>query len=232
MTKSGKHCGKRINCSFWTISSFVTMFSKSRLLQRRQKASIWGKGLTHTTNLQQKLWKTLFKWKNNHWIKLKTLWQKEKLLILNNFSFCHYIFMRSLLQRRQHMSTVKLVLWDNSGESQDLAAEHRLLLNTSQVKKEMLFGKIFKWLLNTIWLNSITSLTKCLRKGWKWNVKSYFRLVSTSDNFGLIIGLSVGISMFLLLVFLVTAVAICIRRSKNKSKPISRRVLDDSQGDR
>ena len=37
MTKSGK---KRRNCSFWAISSFVTMFSKSC-----QKASIWGKGL-------------------------------------------------------------------------------------------------------------------------------------------------------------------------------------------
>ena len=45
MTKSGKHCGKRRNCTFSAISSFVTMFSKSRLLQRRQKASIWGKGL-------------------------------------------------------------------------------------------------------------------------------------------------------------------------------------------
>ena len=45
MTKSGKHCGKRRNCSFRAISSFVTMFSKSCLLQRRQKASIWGKGL-------------------------------------------------------------------------------------------------------------------------------------------------------------------------------------------
>ena len=32
-------------CTFCTISSFVTMFSKSCLLQRRQKASIWGKGL-------------------------------------------------------------------------------------------------------------------------------------------------------------------------------------------
>ena len=45
MTKSGKHCGKRRNCAFCAISSFVTMFSKSRLLQRRPKASIWGKGL-------------------------------------------------------------------------------------------------------------------------------------------------------------------------------------------
>ena len=46
MTKSGKHCGKRRNCTFCAISSFVTMFSKSRLLQRRQKASTWGKGLS------------------------------------------------------------------------------------------------------------------------------------------------------------------------------------------
>ena len=45
MTKSGKHCIKRRNCSFWAISSLVTMFSKSCLMQRRQKASIWGKGL-------------------------------------------------------------------------------------------------------------------------------------------------------------------------------------------
>ena len=36
---------KRRNCTFCAISSFVTMFSKIRLLQRRQKASIWGKGL-------------------------------------------------------------------------------------------------------------------------------------------------------------------------------------------
>ena len=28
MTKSGKHCGKRRNCTFCAISSFVTMFTK------------------------------------------------------------------------------------------------------------------------------------------------------------------------------------------------------------
>ena len=38
MLKSGKHCGKRRNCSKRAISSFVTMFLK-------KKASIWGKGL-------------------------------------------------------------------------------------------------------------------------------------------------------------------------------------------
>ena len=32
--------------------SFVTMFSKSCLLQRRQRASIWGKGLKHSNILE------------------------------------------------------------------------------------------------------------------------------------------------------------------------------------
>ena len=51
MTKTGKHCGKRRNCTFCAISSFVTMFSKSRLLQRHWKASIWGKGLRSLSRL-------------------------------------------------------------------------------------------------------------------------------------------------------------------------------------
>ena len=42
------------------ISSFVTMFSKSCLLQRRQKASIWGKGLRHLL-----------------YTRLQTLWRKD-----------------------------------------------------------------------------------------------------------------------------------------------------------
>ena len=32
MTKSGKHCDKRRNCTFCAISSFITMFSKRCLL--------------------------------------------------------------------------------------------------------------------------------------------------------------------------------------------------------
>ena len=51
MTKSGKHCGKMRNCTFCAISSFVTMFSKSHLLQRRQKAFIWGKGLKEVCSI-------------------------------------------------------------------------------------------------------------------------------------------------------------------------------------
>ena len=39
---------KRRNCTFCAISSFVTMFSKSCLLQSHQKASIWGQeGIAH-----------------------------------------------------------------------------------------------------------------------------------------------------------------------------------------
>ena len=33
-----------------------------------------------------------FIWKNNNWIEMKTWWQKEKLLVLNNFFFCCHVF--------------------------------------------------------------------------------------------------------------------------------------------
>ena len=56
MTKSGKHCDKRRNCTFWAISFFVTMVSKSRLLQRRQKVSIWGKGLSSQGDSEESIW--------------------------------------------------------------------------------------------------------------------------------------------------------------------------------
>ena len=38
--QSWKHGDKRRNCLFWAISSFVAMFSKTCLLQRRRKPSI------------------------------------------------------------------------------------------------------------------------------------------------------------------------------------------------
>ena len=47
----------------------------------------------------------LYKWKFDYWIKLKTLWQKEKLLIMSNFSFCHNVFKSHLLQMRQKASS-------------------------------------------------------------------------------------------------------------------------------
>ena len=42
--KSWKHCDKRKNCSYWAISFYHHNVFKSFLLQRRQKASICGKG--------------------------------------------------------------------------------------------------------------------------------------------------------------------------------------------
>ena len=46
----------------------------------------------------------LSKWNYNDWKKLKTKWQKEKLLVLSNFSFCHNVFKSCRLQRRQKRS--------------------------------------------------------------------------------------------------------------------------------
>ena len=47
MTKNGKHCGKRRNCTFCAISSFVTMFSKSCLLQRSRIIELHDNIYTH-----------------------------------------------------------------------------------------------------------------------------------------------------------------------------------------
>ena len=48
MTKSWKHCGKRRNCLFWAISSFVTMFYKkpsaaeaSERVYMRERVKYW-----------------------------------------------------------------------------------------------------------------------------------------------------------------------------------------------
>ena len=74
--------------------------------------------MPHTTNLQQTTLKTSrqnhgnpHKWKYNYW-KLKTMWQKEKLLVLSNFSFCHIVFNWCLLQTCQKAS-----IWGKGGLS-------------------------------------------------------------------------------------------------------------------
>ena len=104
MTKSEKHCGKKRNCSFWAISSSVTMFSKSRLLHRRQKASIWEKGLTLPHNSTYVvaclrcsdtfyvLGESVPLYRSR--IELKTLWQKEEWLLFH-LSACHLVFLRT-----------------------------------------------------------------------------------------------------------------------------------------
>ena len=115
METSWKHFGKWRNCSFWAISPFANMFSKSRLLQRRQKVSIWAKRVSTVNKICSKwLWKSLgnnlenlLKWKYNYWvyIELKTCCKKT------NFSYwaiyLFYIVSNScLLQEDQKVSIV------------------------------------------------------------------------------------------------------------------------------
>ena len=66
---------------FWAISSFVTMFAKSCLLPRRQKASILGKGLK-----AKWIWFIYYyKWV----LPLGWVLVKSSGSIMSNFSFCH-----------------------------------------------------------------------------------------------------------------------------------------------
>ena len=60
-------------------------------------------------------------WTLYYWKKLKTLWQKEKLLILSNFFFCQNVFKSRLLQIRQKAST--------SGKGLTLFSKYRVTLS-------------------------------------------------------------------------------------------------------
>ena len=69
------------------------------------------KPFPHTTNLQKTTMRTsrqhygmFHNGKCNYWIELKTLWQKEKLLVLSNFSFTHNVFKSRKLKLRQNAS--------------------------------------------------------------------------------------------------------------------------------
>ena len=57
-------------------------------------------GRWHWKSLSKNI-KNLNKCLCNQWIELKTLSQKEKLLIMNTFSCCHNVFKSCLLQRSQ-----------------------------------------------------------------------------------------------------------------------------------
>ena len=75
-SKSGKHCDKRRNCTFCAISSFVTMFSKSRLLQPSCAVDILYVGMVLPFPTYRRFW--CFYSRQF----LKTLWQREKLQIM------------------------------------------------------------------------------------------------------------------------------------------------------
>ena len=63
----------------------------------------------HTTTILQQTtfktyWQDLNKWEFNYKSELKTWCQKEKLLVLSNFLFCHKVFKIRLLKRHQKAS--------------------------------------------------------------------------------------------------------------------------------
>ena len=79
-----KHCGKRRKCQLQVFSFFPTIFSIFT-------------GLLKATNV----WKKVNPFPNKPWVLcvcnrrvLKTLWEKEKLLVTSNFSFSHNVFYR------------------------------------------------------------------------------------------------------------------------------------------
>ena len=66
MTKTGKHCEKKRNCSCWAISSFVTLFSKksfsaeaSESVHMKGKYHIWCQSVLITGNNIKHLQKAL-----------------------------------------------------------------------------------------------------------------------------------------------------------------------------
>ena len=69
-----KQCGKRRRCSSWEISPFVTMLSNIICCR--------------SIRIRLHMWMG----ENNHWIRFKTLWKKEKYKHANFSCFCQYVF--------------------------------------------------------------------------------------------------------------------------------------------
>ena len=92
---------------------------KLPLMEISQNLVVWRKSLKAILTLShiqqicsRLLWKNLgknienlYKSRYTYWIELKTLCQKEILLVLSNFFFCHKVFKSYLLQRPQKAST-------------------------------------------------------------------------------------------------------------------------------
>ena len=80
-----KHCGKRRNCSLQAISPFPTVFSKDLYCRHVKTRACFWKGLTlPETSLGSDM--------SAVHIVLKTLGEKEKILVTSKFSFSHSVF--------------------------------------------------------------------------------------------------------------------------------------------
>ena len=102
-----KHCGKRRNCSLQAISPFPTVFSKV-ILQTRKNQGLLGKGLNDSSCLNPFPNKPWFLWIYSTSL-LKTLWEKEKMLVTSIFSFSHSVFY-SIRKINHHFSNIQLVV--------------------------------------------------------------------------------------------------------------------------
>ena len=89
------------------------------------------------------------------------MWQKEKLLVLRNFSFCLKVFIRCLLQRRQNASTCGK--WLNVQKEDRFSNKTTdIILNTSI--KYLLFIKVSDFTVSSLSLGNIFVLAVIL---WK-----------------------------------------------------------------
>ena len=81
----------------------LNYIAKSEIIHQTVQIYLDLQGSPTLSYIQQfcsrQLWKhtrifleTPLQWKYNHWIELKTWWQKEKLLVLSNFFFCLHVF--------------------------------------------------------------------------------------------------------------------------------------------
>ena len=118
-----KHCGKRRNCSLRAISPFPAVFQKACFPGVSEGVIVWewvkfclkllsiwrNLTLSQTTILdlpKLRVFRRKFQIYDSE-MKMaecsqngsKTLWEKEKLLLTNNFSFSHSVFQRLLLQK-------------------------------------------------------------------------------------------------------------------------------------
>ena len=83
------------------ISFFIHRLLDGELSTISHIQQIWSRRLW---KLLGKNTETLYKCRYYYWKELKTLWQKNKLLVLSNFYFCHNVFKSRLLQMRQKSS--------------------------------------------------------------------------------------------------------------------------------
>ena len=81
-----KHCGKRRNCSLRAISPFPTVFSKDWYSKHVKTRPCFGKGETQSICRRR----SAFDYPREEAF-LKTLWEKEKMLVTSIFSFSHIV---------------------------------------------------------------------------------------------------------------------------------------------